>query len=132
VENRNYTVEQWTPSKHLRLNRSQDGRLEKLYLNQDGIKRGGVAQVRKFFRSKYVNVPPPDRAWPSEAARFVLHLCLAAGSGEILLRKGQKEIREPRTVNRELLFKTKPHVASPFKISVVAGTQLTGFYFTPT
>jgi hypothetical protein len=48
VENRNYTVEQWTPSKHLRLN-VLGCRLEKLYFNQDGIKRGGVAQVGKFF-----------------------------------------------------------------------------------
>lgn len=32
--------------------------LEKLYFNQDGIKRSGVAQVCKFFRSKYVNVAP--------------------------------------------------------------------------
>ena len=30
--------------------------LEKLYFNQDGIKRSGVAQVGKFFRSKHVNV----------------------------------------------------------------------------
>jgi glycine cleavage system regulatory protein len=30
--------------------------LEKLYFNQDGIKRSGVAQVCKFFRSKHVNV----------------------------------------------------------------------------
>ena len=30
--------------------------MEKLYFNQDGIKRSGVAQVCKFFRSKYINV----------------------------------------------------------------------------
>jgi hypothetical protein len=42
VENRNYTVEQWTPSKHLPLN-VLGCRLEKLYFNQDGIKRSGVA-----------------------------------------------------------------------------------------
>ena len=57
MENGNYTVEQWRPSKHLRLNRPQDAGLEKLYFNQDGIKRGGVAQVGKFFRSKHINVP---------------------------------------------------------------------------
>src|SRR5580658_3619215 len=32
-------------------------RLEKLYFNQDGIKRGGVAQVGKFFRSQHINIP---------------------------------------------------------------------------
>src|SRR6202521_1202003 len=57
VENRNYTVEQWTPSKDLPLN-VLGGGLEKLYFNKDGIKRSGVAQVCKFFRGKHVNVPP--------------------------------------------------------------------------
>ena len=55
VENRNYTVEQWTPSKYLPLN-VLGCSLEKLYFNQDGIKRSRVAQVCKFFRRKYINV----------------------------------------------------------------------------
>jgi hypothetical protein len=51
MENRNYTVEQQIPSKTVP-DRAFDfclaNRPEKPHFNQDGIKRGGVAQAPKF------------------------------------------------------------------------------------
>jgi hypothetical protein len=52
MENRNYTVEQWIPSKmpdRVCYLVTSAGWPKKPYLNQDGIKRGGVAHVSKFF-----------------------------------------------------------------------------------
>src|SRR6185437_1958634 len=55
MENRNYTVEPWRASKTAAV-RLSPGRLEKLHFNQDGIKRGRVAQVREFFGRKHIYV----------------------------------------------------------------------------
>jgi hypothetical protein len=57
--------------------------LEKLYFNQDGIKRSGVAQVCKFFRSKYVNVAsllPEFRPIKVCAHYAMLHGAVNSGS----------------------------------------------------
>src|SRR5271154_5309485 len=66
MENRNYTVVQWTPSK-IKGSVAQGSRSEKFHLNKDGIKGGGVAHVRKFLRSEHIYVPAtPAELRPAE------------------------------------------------------------------
>src|SRR5215469_13339282 len=107
MENRNYTVEPWRASKTalvnpyavIELTISQTARdkqvvlrlrrlPEKLHFNQDGIKRGRVAQVGEFFRREDVNVLAPgckfcpvqlgrDHPWRNTAVDLGLQLDLA-------------------------------------------------------
>jgi hypothetical protein len=45
-------------------------RFSELYFNQDGIKRGGVAQVGKFFRGEHIHVSGfPSSIWPKATWR---------------------------------------------------------------
>jgi hypothetical protein len=56
MENRNYTVELWRPSKFMQPVGLLASRFGELHFNQDGIKRGRVAHIGKFFRGKDIDV----------------------------------------------------------------------------
>src|SRR5260370_7530868 len=88
MENRNYTVELWRASKAAASTCTHGFPPKKLHLNQDGIKRGGVAHVGEFFRRKYVDVSiaggkfcpvqlRPNYSWRNVAIYFGFQLHFA-------------------------------------------------------
>ena len=78
--------------------------LEKLYFNQDGIKRSGVAQVCKFFRSKHVNITsllPQLRPIQPRTNNAWLHRAVNSGPQEyIASRVKDANLIAFRTVTR--------------------------------